>query len=276
MKFVKLRLHNVPDVVGRKTVEEWRCVISNLQDLYQYSHFEGEMMSKAFLQLERTPEGDRFEAVHILDKKVSALAVLLNIRAERLKEGESFSPIEEVGHIFNRKIQSMEKLLLSGYQVCINSVGGFCTLDGFIEAWNAEVVETVEKEDNGFPIDNEALTASTLILENQEKVNSTFLAFVEHQTKTEPVVITHLKEKDQRWVYKSLVNASTLAFCSTFRDREQIDKFLTIFAGMSRKRIIIGHFGDEIKQLTSHSSYQEVAAKHDVEFVDLSKRSYTN
>lgn len=271
MKFVKIRLKNVPGTLANtnKTVEEWRCVISNLSDLHAYANFEGHLISRAFLQLERTFDGSRFDGAHAGDKRTGALATLLNIRAERLEVGETFNPLIETANIHAAKVASMSRMLGRGEAICINTAGGFCGLESFLEQWKAEIIETVEKDDQGFPIDAEAMNAATLILENQDHVNTKLRDIVSKRTESKPAVILQLKEKDQRWIYKSMLNAKTLAFVSTFSDQEQVEEFLDIFDKMPRKEIIIGYYGDEIEKLTLNPRYEKVGQKHSIELINL-------
>jgi hypothetical protein len=267
MKFVKILYPKVPNKKGPAT--EWRCIISNYSDLHAYANFEGHLISRAFLQLERTSEG-RFDAAHARDKKTGALATLLNLRAERLKEGETFRPIIEMSKIHSSKMESMSRILSTGEAICINAAGGFCGLDGFLEQWNASIIETVEKDDQGFPVDNEAMNAVTLILENQDNPNRRFVRIVEERTGTKTEVLANMKEKDNKWVFQSIRNAKTIAFSSTFDDRLQIADFLEAFLHIPRKQVIIGYWND-LDDLTKHPLYEKAAALHNVELVDMSQ-----
>lgn len=270
MKFVKLRL-TVPDGHGgRKDVEEWRCVISQVHDLLLFANFEAELFARAFLQLERMKNGS-FEAAHAQDKKVGALATMLNLRRNRLKEGETFDPLIETVNIHDRKIKGMMKVLELGQTLCVHQNGSFCDLESFLSIWNGEIIATIEKDEQGFPVEIDVLKSVTLILENQDRPHSKLVDIVSKRTESKPGIITNLKEKDSGWVIKSMMNANTLAFSSTFRDQKQVIDFLNVFGKMPRKHIIIGYFGEDVKKLTDHPSYNEVASKHSVELIDLTK-----
>jgi hypothetical protein len=175
-------------------------------------------------------------------------------------------PLVEVANMLDLKTRGMLNYINTIGAIRINEVGGYCGLDTYIETWNAEVLDTIEKDDVGFPIEKEALTAEVLILENQDYISKSFKETIKKLTNCEPAFITFLKEKDQQWVIKSIMNANTIAFTSTFTDIDQLDKFMKLFASLTKKKILIKTYDKD--KLTSHALWNDNNSKHEIIFVD--------
>jgi hypothetical protein len=266
MKYCKLLL-NIPDGKGNVNQKiEWSLVIDNLADLLKYAKLDTELTMSAFMRITPKPDKSGFEVAHVNDVRVATVATLLNIKLNATNEGEKMYPIVEIAGMLDRKTRGMIKYIENYGAIRINEVGGYCGLDNYLDTWNGKILETIEKEDVGFPIEKDALNAEVLIIENQDRVNKSFTDKVKELTQCEPQFITFLKEKDQTWVVKSIMNANTIAFTSSLIDVEQINKFMTLFITLPKKKIIIKTYEKSV--LMNHSLWSENNSKHEIIFVD--------
>jgi len=265
MKYVKLLL-NIPDGKGninQKT--EWSLVIDNLGDLLKYARLDTKLTMSAYMRITLKSDKSGFEVAHENDKRVATIATLLNIKLASLSDNEKMYPLLEVACMLDLKTKGMFDYITNYGAIRINEVGGYCGLDQYIKIWNCKILETIDKEDVGFPIEKEALNAEVLILENQDKVSKSFKDKIKEITKCEPQLITFLKEKDQSWIIKSIMNANTIAFTSTLTDKEQIDKFMKLFLNLPKKKIIIKTY--QMDDLLNHPSWNEIKSKHEINFL---------
>jgi hypothetical protein len=268
MKYVKILL-NIPDGRGGiKQTREWNLVIETIGDLLKYAEVNAEIAYNALFRTTLKPDNSGFEVSHIDDHRQQQVATFLNIKIASLKEGDKMHPIVELAKVLDLKTKGMLNLIQNYGPVRVNEVGGYCGLQDYIMTWNGEILETIEKEDVGFPIEKEALNADSLILENQGNINQSLYISVESITGHKPKAITLMKEKDQNWVIESITNANTIAFESTFTDTEQIDNFMKLFLSMPKKRIIIKTYNSYKPVLTSHKLWEANNAKHEIIFLD--------
>lgn len=271
MKYVKLRLANVPGCKDG-VMESWHLVIDNADDLFKYCKLDTDLYAQAYLQVERTSNPNwPFDSAHNGDARGANVATMLSCKALSTKEGDQFYPIVEVAVFCDKKAQAMLKYLLQYGSIQINESGGYCGYDSFVNIWKAEVIQTIEKDDVGFPIEQKALTASTIILENQSEVYTKFSEKVAAITSTIPAIINNLKEKDLNWIIKSIRASKTIAFESQFRDAEQLDKFMQLFSTLPEKHLIIGCSDYNKSIVTDHPLFNKNKAIHNIEFIDISK-----
>jgi hypothetical protein len=268
MKYVKLLL-NIPDGRGGKRISiEWNLVIETVGDLLKYAQVDAERAYAALFRATRKPDNSGFEVSHIDDHRQQQVAQLLNIKIGALQEGEKMYPIVELANVLDLKTKGMLNFIQKFGPVRVNEVGGYCGLQDYLMTWNGEILETIEKEDVGFPIEAEAINTEALILENQGHVNQSLYIGIETITGHKPKAITLMKEKDQKWVIESIMNAKTIGFESTFTDIEQIDKFMGLFLSMPKKRIIIKTYNGYKPVLTSHKLWEANNTKHEIIFLD--------
>lgn len=260
MKYVKLYLPPCPN--HPKGIKSWHLVIDNMADLFKYAKLDAELYTQAFLNTTKTSEG-KFEVAHENDTRTQVVATMLNIRIMGTPEGEKIYPLVELASIMDKKTLAMAKLIERDGAIRINEVGGYCGYDSFVETWNAEVIQEIVKDTVGFPIESDALTAKTLILENQ-RVSSTFKKEVEEITGDTAACIDSLKEKDITWVMKSIHNAHTIAFETQLQDMQQLDSFMELFTKLPRKRIIISLSEWRRPRLLGHSLWETNTARHEI------------
>lgn len=263
MKYVKLYLPPCPN--HPEGIKSWHLVIDNVEDLLKYAKLDSQLYTQALLNTTKIKDG-LFEVAHEKDTRTQVVATLLNLKVTSSPEGTKIYPLIELAKICDLKTQGMLKYLTTIGPIRINEVGGYCGYENFVETWSAEVLQVVEKDTIGFPIETEALNASTLILENQHRVAKDFTAQVEAITNDTAASITMLKEKDLSWVIKSITNATTIAFESQFQDAEQLDRFMELFAKLPRKRIIIGVYEYAKSKLLNHKLWESSSNRHEIIF----------
>lgn len=262
MKYVKLRSLNVPGHTGPH--DTWHLVIDNEEDLFKYAKLDSYLYAHAFLNVER--KDGVFDAAHTNDIRRTCVASMLNIAVLGAKEGEWVYPATEVDRFVSKKHIAMFNYIQRYGAIQVNESGGYCGYDGFVNTWKCEVIQTIIKDTAGFPIETAALTANTLILENQNKVYYRFRQQVE-AIAGEAAEITMLKEKDEIWVLHSIQNASTIALSSQLDDREQIDRFMLLFSKMPHKRLILNVAAPDQRKLTEHKLWEVNNMKHEIVFI---------
>lgn len=149
MKFVKLHMPGIQGT-SHKEHNEWRLVLSTYEDVLYFAQHENDLVSRAFMQLERTSDG-LFDAAHARDKRVGALGAMLNVAYHRLEEGQTFYPVLEASKLVQRKLKAFVVMIERGSEVSINYAGGYCDHDGYMTIWNATEVESIETQNVNFP-----------------------------------------------------------------------------------------------------------------------------
>ncbi len=254
MKFVKLNLKTSRDP---KHAIQWNMIIDNIEDLKAYHNLEATLNAEAFLDLGKTKR-----AGHLGDDNPRMLVIdsLLKIKAHR-QDGEKTYPIIEVAKLTDQKYLSMLRLLSNGETIRVNKAGGYCTLDGFLETWGGEIIETIEKDDIGFPIDEEVIKCDTLILEN----SFNFYAGNDFKKELKILlgekvgtigVINSLRTIDKAYIIKALLNAKNVYISTQLLDDKQLDDFMTLFSNLPSKTVFLRMFGDKIEQLKAHPLFE--------------------
>lgn len=266
MRYEKLRL-NIPGAI--ESVENWYLILSNWPDLLKYAEIDAELDMQAMLHLEKSGNEDWvFDTGHAGDNRQKKVGTMLNLRALSAKEGEKLYPIIELGKQLDAKTQGMFKTIQRYGAICVNVSGGYCPYNHFKQIWKAEIVDVVEKEDVGFPIEKAALSCETIIIENQDDVYSGMVRAVEKETRTKAVVISNLKEKDRTWVGKSLANAKNIALMSHFQDHHQVDAFMSMFTKLPKKNVLIFCSARRRSRLTNHRLWDDNNSRHNIKFFD--------
>lgn len=263
MKYVKLKISH-----QGKITEDWHLIIDNAEDLFKYCRIDSELYAQAFVALDRNDNEEYpYDAAHQGDIRKGVMATMLNLKTKCLKEGDKMYPIIEVAQFCDKKGQDMLDYIQRMGAIQVNQSGGYCGYDSYVNTWKAEVLQTIEKDDVGFPIDEDILKCDTLILENQDKVYSKFRDIVKEMTNTVPAVITMLKERDLSWVVRSIKSATTIAFNSQLQDTEQIDKFMALFASLPKKNLIISCYEHDKSKLTKHPLFEKNKNLHNIQFI---------
>lgn len=267
MKYVKI-LCTVPDGRGGKRQStEWNLVIETIADLLKYAEVNTELAVKALFRAERKPDNSGYEVSHVDDHRQQQVATFMNIKIAALRDGEYLHPFNELTRVLDLKTRRMLKTMQICGAVRVNEVGGYCGLQNYLMTWNGQILETIEKDDVGFPIEKDVLDAEVLVIENQHHVGSSLIEGVQKITDCKPRFITLMKEKDQEWVLKCIKKAKTIAFESMFQDTEQLDEFMYLFTKLPRKRIIIKVPDCRKHKLTDHPLYVDNSAYHEIIFL---------
>jgi hypothetical protein len=243
MKFVKLLIKGEP---------QWRLCLENVNDINFYFEIEPERMFMDYL--------DMCEEKHPMEGRQKGIARVLDARIGAANEGEKIHPIIEVAKICDAKWAGMLRYIDKD-TICVNEVGGWCGLKGFIETWNAEILEERVATNIGFPID--VTRAKTLVLENNSYVSKQVLKYIKNNGIEDCAQITLLKEKDTAMVIESIKNAETIIIESEFLDSKQVYSFLSLFLKIEPKNFVI--FGN-IENLMKYELFKENRLKHNIIF----------
>ena len=245
MKFVKLLI---------KGEQQWRLCLENVEDINFYFEIEPERMFMDFLNID--------EKTHPMEGRQTAIATMLDIRKGTAKEGEKVYPIIEVAKICDAKWAGMLRFIDKD-TICVNEGGGWCGLNGFIESWNAEIIEERVATNIGFPID--VLTSKTLVLENNTYISKKVLRYLSEKNIKDCGQITLMKEKETNLVIESIKNAETIIIESQFADTKQVESFMKLFLSLEPKKFVI--FGNE-DNLKKYNLYKENYMKHNIIFAE--------
>lgn len=258
-KFVKIQLNPIHEQ-DRKQV--WRLIIDNEADLFRYAKLDNNLNTTAYItqNMDTHPRGRAMNMNSLLKVRTIFKTGIIN-------------PLVELNGIFKMKIEGMLKSIRENKVLCINYEGGYCFLDGFLESHHGVILETIEKSDLGFPIEDEVINADVLVLENDNThVSYKISQYFKQNNITEYKVILSLKETDMNYVVKAIKNANTVALHSEFNDTEQVNSFMNLFLNLGRKNIIIStyetyHLGQGFDIITNHPLYNQCAEKHNITFV---------
>jgi len=248
MKFVKLKFPN-----GKNT--QWRLIISTIEELAKYREFDTEAYSYAFLKSNKEPVS-LAEMATITDRS-SAIAVMLESKRRTTPEGEKIYPLIELANHIDRKSASMLKSLHYG-ALCVNEVGGFCLYEDFIKTHNAIVAETIDTKIGGFPSDAEPLNVQTLIVENNDTVDSVFFDTIRNRYNgTKIGTICRVPEVDGRYLFSCINNAKAIAMHTEALNSTQVDAFIEMFLNLStRKDVYIETSESGEERIQSHPKFK--------------------
>lgn len=267
-KFIKFLLKNVPD---KGNIQQWRLVIDNEADLKSYHNFDIKCNGEAFLGLERGKDGGIVLSHYgMASTRHTVLHQLLQLKLNTLKEGEKMYPIGEVANITNKKYLGMLKCISLFGAIQINEAGGYCDLKSFIKTWDADVLETIEKADFGFPLEDQIMAADTIILENSHpswngnymegKINNVIKSPGKVQT------IYNLREIDHRYIFKSLSTCKNIVIESQIQDDAQVTDFMRLFSKLQPKNIYLFFSNDNIIKIKQHPLFYENEKLHNLYF----------
>lgn len=221
MKFVKLKFPN-----GKNT--QWRLVISTMEELAKYREFDTEAYSHAFLKSNKEPVP--LAQMSTITDRASAISVMLESKRRTTPEGELIHPLIELANHIDRKSACMLKLLQYG-SLCVNEVGGYCLYDDFVKTNSAIITETIDAKIGGFPSDaDEPLNVETLIIENNDTVDGTFLNEICNKYNgTKVGTICRVPEVDGRYLFNCISNAKNIAMSTEALNPAQVDAFIEMF-----------------------------------------------
>lgn len=249
MKFIKLRLHNVPQ---KGTVEEWRMVIDNLPDLEKYHDLDAYLHATALVDVEGSKH-------HAISHRGIAIAQMIESK-------HAGSPISIVANLTDGKYLGMERQILKGNTLTISNGGSWCLLDGYISTWNAEVLATIEKDDIGFPVDEDVINADTIILENSDR-SIPFKNLYNIVGEGTVAAICNLKQIDLSYVIKAINNCKNVFIESQLIDDNQIDDFMKLFSTVKRKKIYLSLTEGGKEKIKSHPLFEKNSEIHNIVFL---------
>jgi hypothetical protein len=270
MKFLKLKLNGVPESKNGVVIR-WALVIDNEQDLAQYHGHDAYCNMQSFMSLERYPNGGGIKTSHLGATDTRSLSMVRMIQAKQitLAEGEKMYPIIEVAKITDQKYLSMLKYILNYGAIRINHAGGWCGLASFMSTWNAEILEEVNKDSIGFPVDDDAIQADTIILENahpEYKYSSDKLAKDIISNCGTIATIYNLKEVDRDYVFKCLSNCKNVLIQSQLQDENQIGAFMGLFSLLKRKNVYLLLDKENEGKIRHHKSFSQLNSIHNIVF----------
>ena len=197
------------------------------------------------------------------------LNTLIKLSVDALKEGEKLYPLIEVARITDRKYANMLQLLKSE-AIQINPAGGYCGYDTYIKTWNAIVIESLVKDDFGFPVESDVIKAKTIILENSHPDFGNYEEYYVKELNIKNVgscaTIFNLKEIDRNYIFECLKNAENIIIPTEAQDKEQLNGFMKLFLSLPKKNIYISCEPKTKAKITSHELFVENSKIHDIKF----------
>lgn len=187
---------------------------------------------------------------------------------------EKIYPILEVAKINDLKQAAILKAIRRGDTVAIRDNGmGWSILKTFMETWDAEIVKEVVKDKFSFPIEDEAIKAQTIVLENAPKDDWKYKCISERVKEMvadagDISFIFSLKEVDERYVFKAIMNATNIYIESEFEDENQVSYMANAFMNIPQKNIYIRAGDSAQKRLFNNPLYQQAAGKHNITVKD--------
>ena len=270
MKFLKLKLNGVPESKTGIRIS-WSLVIDNEQDLMQYHQHDAYCNMQSFISLEREPNGGGIKTSHLgaADTRSLSMVRMIHAKQSTLAEGEKMYPIIEVAKITDQKYLSMLKYILNYGAIRINPAGGWCGLSSFISTWNAEILEEVNKDSIGFPTDDDAIQADTIILENAHPEYSGYVNRLAKDTITNcgtVAAIYNLKEVDKDYVFKCISNCKNVLIQSQLQDESQLESFMQMFQKFNKKNIYLVLDNENQKKVKTHKLFEQLSNIHNIVF----------
>lgn len=249
MKFVKIKL-------GEET--QWRLVLSTTDEVYRYHEIDIQTNFMGVLHKEH-PRAETMNRILELGKAC-------------LKDGEKTTKLHIVANHQDKKTAGMIKAVAMN-EICVNEVGGYCFLDGFLKLHKGEIIETIFKKDFGLPNENEVQESDLIILENSPSINTDFLNDLETLNiilpSTKRIEFTNLRQQDRSYVFKSIEQTKSIAMETQAIDSEQVNSFIKMFLGLSSKKNIYIRMIANKHILESHTHFEAVNQKHNIVFIGM-------
>lgn len=252
MKFVKLRFPKDGET-------QWRLIIDNIEDLAKYREADIEATGQAIISMPKD-FGSESEIDYTVPAKnrAEAMSRMIDAKARTTPVGEKVYPLVEMGLLLDKKAAGMLKVLNLYGAICVTQAGGYCGYEDFLNTWNAEVVETIEKGGTGFPSDGKPFTVDTLIIENSATVDTLFMKVVEAKfPKTSIGSICRVPETDERYLLQCISNAKNIAISTQASNAAQVDSFINMFLMLKdRKNVYIQTVADGKERIESHPKFK--------------------
>jgi len=154
--------------------------------------------------------------------------------------------------------------------ICINQGGGYCFLDSLLKQYNGSIIETVIKNDVGFPNENVVSTTDLIILENGKSVDNSFTKLLKDKEiitdKTNYNIFTDLKIQDMNYIFKSIEKTKIIAFETQLMDHNQINNYIKFFLSLNDKKTVYIKTTNK-NTLIEHSEFETVNNKHEIRFI---------
>ena len=281
-KFIKLKLKNVPKSrsISAENVSDdfysfsWKLVLDNRDDFFKWAEYDAEASAHAFLSLAGKNSNSKGDYTHLggLSDREAGLATGIKLAAHAA-DGRKIYPIIEASKMNDLKQAAMLRQIMTGRTICIHGNGvGWCDLESFMRTWDAQIVEELEKEGFGFPVDSEELKAETIVLENAPKEDWRYKYMLERVkacVETGSIgFIFSLKEADERYVFKAMNHAKNIYIESQFEDANQISSVAKALMNISEtKNLYINSSNEPIQRLKNHHDFEKVSMKHKIIFV---------
>ena len=270
MEFV---LEQLPTGKDGKELLSWFLLLTTKEDVLAYLRIDVERYLSALqgMQLKKCKEEREINVRldHLSGNREVVIATALKFRMLAAKEGEKVYPILVINDVAVEKAKSMTHHLNVSGVVQINEAGGWCGHERFLEIHNAKIIERRPIEDGliQFP-QGDPLTGVVLILENDghidNNVYSQALEISEKRYKCDPSSIKNLKDKDQKWVAKSIANAAVIVTETRAVDPQQLNSMMKLFSKLQGKEI---HIRTEFKEtITGHPLFETNNQLHKVLF----------
>lgn len=289
MLFRKLHIERTPD--SKVPVIKWYMILQTFEDVIRYTEIDSDLTVRALFTLP-----DSITKSHLDGGRERVLATMLQCAAYKAKDGEKVYPIDVVGDLIRGKAKSMLSLISSGHEILVQQIGSYCPYDGYVDTWDARVIDEIIKDDLAFPIDEKPIVTDLLYIENGERVPvslehevdrmlgvswgsingwETTRNLNQHRLSTNESVslsgkpikykLTNLKLVDPLYIQAMISKARVIAFESQLADKMQIDDMLKLFSKLSRKKIIIKTpYKDE---LTSNQLFEACNQIHEIIFI---------
>ena len=268
-RFVKLKLKELPKSEKEYDIR-WTLVIDNKSDLDKYHEIDAHANMEMFLNIERDDDGD-IKLSHTAAAPTRGIAIQRMLQAKIMStpEGETIYPIIEVANYTDKKYLSMLKYITEHGAIQINSTGGYCGLQSFINTWDAEVLEDIEKDSFGLPVEDAVFDADTVILENSHKDYTSIEDSAKRHIKNPGVVraIYNLMEVDKSYILKCLSHCNNVFIRSELQNDKQVNEFSEMFCLVSKKNIYLQLSEEGQLKIKSLKIFKTLSVKHNIIFV---------
>lgn len=255
MLFRKLRIES-PGFTQNKITQNWYMILRTVDDVLKYHNINSDELINDYICLPAA-----IERSHSANRMVQTIT--------HLCEEYGDSPIQKLIEVIDAKGKRMIEMILSGQEILIQKAGGYCDYSGFQKIWSATVIDELEKDSIKFPVDGEKLIIETdlLYLENSKTVSESFEKSINEKFNITGVIykLTELKYQELYFISGMIHHAKTIAIQSQFVDKDQIDRFLSIFVNLPKKRIIINSY--YTNDLINRALYKSCEKIHEIIFI---------
>lgn len=290
MLFKQLKLENVPGL--KEPSIKWYMIIRTVEEVLQYMNIDSELMMNAMLAL---PENKAKSHLEGSRERVLDMAFYTEVFTCEQTNTKP-NPMNVLNKLIRSKAEGMFTILKNKNFVLVQENGGYCPYEGYVETWNAEILDEVEKTDCYFPTDIQPMETDLLFLENSERVpvgfendikfdhlkqltgksydsnlwnsvNTNFTNGVYLRKEKAPICykLNQLKLRDPKFVATMITKAKIIAVQTHLADSLQLEKFMQLFSTLEKKIIYIRT--SYVNELKSHPLFEINNSKHQLIFV---------